>query len=205
VAALGPFSGPEVDHAILEAFRDTYYRTRQGAANAAGKRKLVEAIPYLAYRAEHDEIPAVKDDAIRALGEIGTDETITVMDTLFSSQKTPDRVRILSAEILIRKKPDAFITKVIVEMDDAKKRNQNPLYNGLLKALAAAKTPAAEDIVKRFLVSGEITEKSYALDMVVNNCFISLSGEVEALLEDKNQSLSRKARSSLDALAADNR
>jgi HEAT repeat protein len=200
VAALGPFTGPEADRAILEAFRDTYYRTRQGAARAAGKRKLVEAIPYLVYRAEHDEVLAVKEDAIRALGEIGTDETISAMDTLFSSQKTSDRIRILCAEILVREKPDDFIRKVSAEMDDAKKRNQNSLYNGLLKALASAETPAAEDMARRLLASGGIAEKSYALDMIVSNRFTSLSREVEALLEDKNQSLSRKARSTLDAL-----
>jgi HEAT repeat protein len=202
VAALGPFSGPEVDHAILEAFRDTYYRTRLGAAQAAGKRKLVEAIPYLAYRAERDDIPAVKDESVRALGEIGTEEAITVIDSLFSNQKTPDRVRILCAEILIREKPDAFAEKVSAEIDDAKKRNQNSLYNGLLKAISAAKTPAIENLAKRLLASGGVTEKSYALDMIVNNKFISLSRDIEALLDQKNQnqSLSRKAQVSLAAL-----
>jgi HEAT repeat protein len=200
VAALGPFDGPDVDHAILEAFRDTYYRTRQGAAQAAGKRKLIEAIPYLGYRAEHDDIPSVKDESIRALGEIGTEETIAIVDSLFSSRKTPDRVKILCAEILVRKKPDVFAVKVIAELDDAKKRNQNSLYNGLLKALSTAKTPAVENLAKRFLVSGGATEKSYALDIIVNNRFISLSRDVEALLEDKNQNLSRKAQASLSAL-----
>ncbi|MDR0708912.1 MAG: HEAT repeat domain-containing protein [Spirochaetaceae bacterium] len=200
VAALGPFSGPEVDHAILEAFRDSYYRTRLGAAQAAGKRKLIEAIPYLAYRAEHDDTPAVKDESIRALGEIGTEETIAIMDSLFSGRRTPDRVKILCAEILLRERPDAFAAKIIAETDDAKKRNQNTLYNGLLKALGAAKTPALENLAKRFLVSGGVTEKSYALDIIVNNRFISLVRDVEALLEDKNQSLSRKAQTSLAAL-----
>jgi HEAT repeat protein len=204
VAALGPFEGPEVDHAILEAFRDTYYRTRMGAARAAGKRKLLTAIPYLAYRAEHDEVPAVKDEAIRALGEIGGAEAVAVLDSLFSSRKTPDRVRILCAEILIREKPDAFAPALIAETEDAKKRNQTSFYNGLLKALGTAKTPAVENIAQRFLASGGIIEKSYALDMVVNNRFTSLARDVEALLEDKNQGLSRKAESSLAALRGSN-
>ncbi|MDR1411629.1 MAG: HEAT repeat domain-containing protein [Spirochaetaceae bacterium] len=202
VAALGPFRGPEVDHAITEAFRDTYYRTRLGAAQAAGKRKLVEAIPYLAYRAEHDDTPAVKDESIRALGEIGTEEAVAVLDSLFSNQKTPDRARILCAEMLVREKPDASAGKISAEIDDAKKRNQNALYNGLLRAISAAKTPAVENLAKRLLASGGVTEKSYALDMIVNNRFVSLSRDIEALLDQKNQnqSLSRKAQASLAAL-----
>ncbi|MDR1353732.1 MAG: HEAT repeat domain-containing protein [Treponema sp.] len=202
VAALGPFSGPEVDHAIMEAFRDTYYRTRIGAAQAAGKRKLITAIPYLAYRAEHDDTPAVKDDSIRALGEIGTEEAIAVLDSLFSNQKTPDRARTLCAEMLIREKPGAFAGKISAGIDEAKRRNQTALYNGLLKAASTAKTPAIESLARRLLVSGGITEKSYALDMIVNNKFVSLSRDIEALLDQKNQnqSLSRKAQASLAAL-----
>jgi hypothetical protein len=122
------------------------------------------------------------------------------MDSLFSSRRTSDRVKILCAEILIREKPDAFAAKVIAETDDAKKRNQNSLYNGLLKALSTAKTPLVENLAKRFLVSGGITEKSYALDIIVNNRFTALVRDVEALLEDKNQSLARKAQASLAAL-----
>jgi HEAT repeat protein len=200
VAALGPFNGPEVDHAILEAFRDTYYRTRIGAAQAAGKRKLIAAISYLAYRAERDDVPAVKDESIRALGAIGNDETITILNSLFSERKTPDRIRILCAETLVREKPDEFAAKVIVEMDEAKKRNQNPLYNGLLKVISTAKTNAVENLVRRFLASGGVTEKSYALDMIAGNRFASFFRDVETLLNQNNASLSRKAQTTLAIL-----
>jgi HEAT repeat protein len=204
VAALGPFNGQEVDHAILEAFRDTYYRTRIGAAQSAGKRKLTSAIPYLAYRAAHDDVPAVKDEAIRALGAITDGESVTILDSLFSDRKTPDRVRILSAEILIRERPDDFTAKVIAEMDDAKKRNQTPLYNGLIKAVSTAKTNSVESLARRFLASGGVIEKSYALDIVTANRFTSLSRDVESLLDQKNTSLIRKAQATLAVLRGSN-
>ncbi|MCX7949966.1 MAG: HEAT repeat domain-containing protein, partial [Treponemataceae bacterium] len=52
VGALGPFSGSEVDQAILDAFRDSFYKTRIGAARAAGDRKLTAAIPFLRFWVE---------------------------------------------------------------------------------------------------------------------------------------------------------
>ncbi|MDR3249134.1 MAG: HEAT repeat domain-containing protein, partial [Treponema sp.] len=97
VASLGPFTGEVVDKAILEAFRDSYYRTRIGAAQASRIRKLEEAIPYLKFRAERDDVPQVKDEAIRALGAIGTGEAQSILAALFDERKNPDPVRIRSA------------------------------------------------------------------------------------------------------------
>ncbi|GHU84427.1 PBS lyase [Spirochaetia bacterium] len=204
IAALGPFSGAEVDHALLEAFRDTYYRTRIGAAQAAGKRKFIEAIPYLGYRAERDDVPIVKDEAIRALGAIGNGESLEILGTLFGNRKNTDQVRIRAAEMLMREKPDSYAAKVIAEADDAQKRHQTSLYNGLLRVISTAKTQALEEFARRLLSSGGVIEKSFCLDMIVNNGFQSLLPQVEELLDPKNGSLSRKARITLDTLRGTN-
>jgi HEAT repeat protein len=200
VAALGPFSGDAVDQAIMESFRDSYYRTRIAAAQAARERKLESAIPYLQYRAERDEVPAVKDEAIRALGAIGSDEALEILADLFGERKNADRVRLLAAEMLIQNKGDTYAGKVIVELDEAKQKNLTPLYNGFLRVLGAAKTQTIEDLARRFFFSGGVVEKSYALDMTVNNEFRSLADQVRELTDEKNGSLARKARTVLEKL-----
>ncbi|MDR2535703.1 MAG: HEAT repeat domain-containing protein [Treponema sp.] len=200
VGSLGPFSGSQVDGAILESFRDSYYRTRIGAAKAAGERKLAGAVPYLRYRAEYDEVPTVKDEAIKALGAVGTSESKAVLDALFSDRKTSDRTRMLAAQMLIDNDPGAYADKVIVELDEAKKNHQTPLYNGLLKAISAAKTGKVEGLVRRFLNAGGVIEKSYALDMTLANEFRGLAPEIRGLLDDKSSGLARKARATLEKL-----
>jgi HEAT repeat protein len=189
-----------VEHAILEAFRDSYWRTRVSAAQAAKTRKLASAVPYLAFRAERDDVPNVKNEAIRALGAIGNGEAREVLDKLFSERKNSAPVRILSAEMLVELDGDAYAEKVIIELDDAKKKNQTALYNGLLKAIGAAKTGKVEGLADRFLSSGGAVEKSYAMDMIANNRFTGLIAQVQALTDDKNSSLARKARSTLEKL-----
>jgi HEAT repeat protein len=203
IAALGPFSGQGVEDAILEAFRDSYYRTRISAAKAAGERKLIEAIPYLRYRAEKDEVPAVKDEAIRALGSIGTNETALVLAEIFAERKNPDRVRLLSAEMLILNNADEYAGKMILELDEAKAKNQTALYNGLLRILGSARTSVVEGLARRFLTSGGVVEKSYALDMTVNNEFRDLAAEVKELTDEKNGTLARKAQDTLQKLGID--
>jgi HEAT repeat protein len=200
IGALGPFSDPSADSVILEAFRDSYYRSRIAAAQAAGERGLEGAAPYLRYRAERDEVPTVKDAAIRALGAIGNDETMAVLEALFAERKNSDRVRLLSAEMLIRHNGDRYAEKAVAELDEAKTKNQTALYNGLLRVLGGAKTRKVEDLARRFFFSGAVVEKSYALDMTVNNEFRGLAEEVKKLADEKNGALARKAKTVLAAL-----
>jgi HEAT repeat protein len=197
VNALGPFSGKQVDDAILESFRDSYYRTRIGAARAAGERQLTEAVPYLQYRAERDEVPTVKDEAIRALGAIATQESGAALDALFNEKKNTDRVRILAAEMLVQYNADIYVSKAIAALDEAKGNNQTALYNGLLRVIGGAKAAVLEDLARRFFASGGVIEKSYALDITAHNQFHSLAGEVRSLRDSKAGNLSQKALDTL--------
>ncbi|MDR1576375.1 MAG: HEAT repeat domain-containing protein [Treponema sp.] len=200
VAALGPFSGNKTDRAILEAFRDSYYRTRLAAAQASRERKLVAAVPYLKYRAEQDEVPNVKDEAIRALGAIGNEEAMSILESLFKERKNSDRVRIGSSEMLIKNAPAAYLDRLIAELDEAKQKNQNALYNGFLKVIAEARTESAESVARRLMQSAGIVEKSYGLDLAVNNNLTGLAGEIKTLTGDRNESLARKARRTAEKL-----
>jgi HEAT repeat protein len=200
IAALGPFEGEPVDKAILEAFRDSYYRTRIAAAQASRGRKLEAAIPYLKFRSERDDIPQVKDEAIRALGAIDTPETLDILESLFRERKNPDPVRIRSAEMLVANNTEGYIENVIEEMDNAKSRNQTPLYQGLLKIVGGARSEKLEALSRRLLGSADLTEKSYALDLAANNNFRRMAEDVRGLTENRNAGLARKARNVLEKL-----
>jgi HEAT repeat protein len=200
IGALGPFSGQELDDALLEGFRDSYYRTRMAAAKAAGQRKFAGAIPYLRFRAEQDEVPAVREEAVRALGAIGNADALHVLDGLFSNRKNAEKIRLLAAEMLIGKDPGSYLDKLIAELDDAKKANQTNLYNGFLRVASLAKSGRLEDLARRLLVSGNATEKSYGLDMVAANEFRALAPEVRVLAEKGG--LAAKARSILTKMGA---
>jgi HEAT repeat protein len=200
VAALGPFSGEEVDKAILEAFRDSYYRTRLAAAQAARQRRLEAAMPYLKFRAERDDVPQVKDEAIRALGAIDNEESNGIVEGLFGERKNSDRVRLVAAEMLMKNNPAKHLDKMILELDEAKRKNQTTLYNGFLKVIGESKTGSLESIARRFLKDGGILEKSYGLDMAANNGLVSLAAEIRTVTEEKNESLARKARRTLEKL-----
>ncbi|MDR3304291.1 MAG: HEAT repeat domain-containing protein [Treponema sp.] len=201
IAALGPFSGQQADDAILEGFRDSFFRTRIGSAKAAGARKLAAAVPYLRYRAERDEVVAVKDEAIRALGAINSSDSMKALEELFVNRKIAERVRHLAAEMLIKNNADAYADKLITEIEEAKKANYTSLYNGFLRVLGKAKTGKVENMARTLLASKEITEKAYALDLAADNNFSSLVPEIRTLASDtKNSGLARKAQRTLEKM-----
>jgi len=202
VAALAPFSGEATENAILEAFRDSYYRTRIGAAQAAGKRRMASAVPYLKYRAENDEVPTVKDEAIKALGAINNDEAMAILDSLFSERKNSDRVRIMAADMLLQNNAEVYGSRVLAEMDDAKLKNQTPLYNGFIRIMGTAKAASMENVALRLIQGGGVIEKSLALDLILNNEFRQMADVTRSLLDEKKHSASiaRKAQSTLEKL-----
>jgi HEAT repeat protein len=204
VAALGPFSGSAAENAILDAFRDSYYRTRIAAAQASRERKLASAVPFLKFRAERDDVPNVKDEAIRALGAIANDEAIAVLEGLFSERKNTDRVRILAADMLMKNTGGKYFSKLIIELDEAKTKNQTSLYNGFLKVVGETTVEndksEIEGVARRFMTSGGIMEKLYGLDMALNNKLTGLREEIITLTKERNESISRKARRTAESL-----
>jgi HEAT repeat protein len=200
VTALGPFSGANVDVAIFDAFRDSFYKTRIAAAQASGRRKLPEAVPYLKFRAERDDIPAVREEAIRALGAIANSDANNILEELFTSRKNSDRVRIVAGDMLMQNAPDRYLDAFIKELDEAKQKNQTSLYNGLLKILGGTKCSGLETIARRLMQDRGATEKAIALDIAANNNLTSLAPEIRTVAQEKNEGLSGKARRTLEKL-----
>ena len=202
LGALGPFSGEAVERAVLDGFRDSYWRSRQGAARAAGQRRQESAVPFLRFRAENDDVPAVRDEAIRALGAINTIEAMGFLESLFTERRNSDRVRLLAADMLIRNDADTYALRVVAEMDDAHTRRQTNLYNGFIRVLTTAKSNSLEGLARRFITAGGVIERSLALELIVNNEFVHLADEVRVLLDERTSgaSLARRARLTLERL-----
>jgi HEAT repeat protein len=200
VDALGNFSGERVDAAILEGFRDTYFKTRLAAARAAKIRRQKNAVPYLRYRAEKDEAAAVREEAVLALGAMGDAQTDALLFELLGNGKINDGLRSLCAGMLVKNNADEYAEKIIAALNDAKAKKQTNLYNSLLKVLSAAKTDKVENLTAALFASKDVTEKFYALDMTANNRFTAFRDEVEKLTKEKNTSLSERAKRTLEKL-----
>jgi HEAT repeat protein len=145
----------------------------------------------------NDEVPTVKDEAIRALGAIGGIESREVLAALFENQRSSDRVRVLAAEMLMKLDGDRYSAPLASALDAANTAHRTALYNGFIRVLGTARSPQLLDLSRRLLAGGVI-EKSTALDLALNNDFRTLQPEIEALRQDRNASLAAKAVRLLD-------
>ncbi|MCL2599689.1 MAG: HEAT repeat domain-containing protein [Treponema sp.] len=200
VQALGPFSGSTVDAAILDAFRDSFYRTRVAAAQASRQREFAAAVPYLRFRATRDENHTVREHSIRALGAIANNEAMQTLEELFTERRNPQRVRLVAGEMLMQSQPNRFLDAFIAEMDEARQRNLTSMYNGLLRILSNTTAGNMEPITRRLMAESGIVERSYALEIAANNNLVALADEIRTIAEDSNQVLARRARRTLDRL-----
>ena len=200
VQALGPFSGAAVDEAILEAFRDSHEATRIAAARASRERVLVAAVPYLRFRATRDESLTVREHAIRALGAIGGFEATETVEEIFSERRGNARLRIVAAEVLMEINANAYIERLVEEMDEARRANLTALYNGFLGIVGGAVSGGMEDIARRLLGERGISERSQAIEIIANNSLFGLAEELRALAEDSNAALARRAQRALERM-----
>lgn len=200
VEALGSFNGDATVKALLDAFRDSFYKTRLAAVKSAGKRRIKEAVPYLKFRIEKDDVPAVQDEAVRSLGLIGDNESNNILESFFDDKKTADRLKIIIAEMLIKTNADEFTDKIIAKLDESKRLNQKQLYKGLINALSKAETPRIQPLVARLFASKDATDKAYALELTAINKFGNFAPEVGHLASESNSGLARKAKEVLEKL-----
>jgi HEAT repeat protein len=194
VEALGSFPGSDADKTILDAFRDSHYKTRLAAVKAAGTRKLNDAVPYLKFRAEKDQVPAVQDEAARSLGAIGSAECSDILEKLFDEKKTSDRLKIICAEMLLAINADRYAEKIIAVFQEAKRLNQRPLSNGLITTFGKVKTDRVRPLVERLFASKEAGDKAWALELTAQNKFTNFLPEVQRLASEQNSGIARKAR-----------
>jgi hypothetical protein len=56
------------------------------------------------------------------------------------------------------------------------------------------------NITRRFIQTGTVIEKLYALDMIANNNLTGFESELNTLSEDRNEGIARKARRTIEIL-----
>jgi HEAT repeat protein len=200
IAALGAFDDSKANEAIIEAFRDAFFRTRLAAVKASGEAKINSAVPYLKYRAVNDEAASVREESIKVLGVMGTDNSKEALLSLFDDQKNSDKIRIMAAESLLKADPSQYCDHIIETADASKVKKQTALYNGLIKALSSAKTPKLEGFAARLFASKDVLDNAFALDITANNNFTGFKDQVLKISETKNSTLAGKAARVLKSL-----
>lgn len=97
---LGFYDTEEAATLLEEALRDSFWRVRVSALEALGEQQRAEALPAIAYKARRDPERPVREEAIRALAQIATPESMELLRELALDGDLGEVERILAVERL---------------------------------------------------------------------------------------------------------
>lgn len=190
---------------ILEAFKDNHYKIRLEASEAAKKQKIMEAVPYLIYRAKNDPESSVKYSCYSTLGVLQTEEAVDFLISVVKNKKLSETARAKAAVVLlenkIEKSYEPIFTVARETLKDDKLKN---LRYALGKEFAKYENPLFESICRDYIAHKDVLTAGTGLDIFEKNHFPGLMDTVKKMSEDdKAGANKRKASLILEKIGFD--
>ncbi|MBI9108747.1 MAG: HEAT repeat domain-containing protein [Spirochaetales bacterium] len=201
IKALAGFDSAGVEETIIQALRDSFWRVRVAAAEALGKKKSIDSVGILIYKAKKDPENNVKLAAIAAIGEIGGREGLDFLQDIYSKNTTAQSIRTKAAEIIIEKDLQAsleIIKKVVAEEWE---KDSSVILSYTCKFLSKAEHPGLKEIFARMLDHNDVAIKIYGVRGVQLNRISDQKERLESLTkEGVNNAVRKAALSALENL-----
>lgn len=143
VKALAEIGTQEVFPYIVQSLRDSHVIPRLAAVQAVGDLKITQAIPYLEYQFKQDPEKKVKEQAIIALGKIGSDACREILVHAITDDKTPDVYR-------------ALVFSVFVENFGDKYEKGSPVLEFFIKAMNDKTRTLFTEITRKIFTSSNL-------------------------------------------------
>ncbi|NLM00410.1 MAG: HEAT repeat domain-containing protein [Treponema sp.] len=202
IKGISNFNDEKSKSIILEALKDNYYKIRLEAAEASKKQKIVEAVPYLLYRAKNDPETSVKYACYSSLAVLQTDEAVDFLISVVKNKRLSETSRAKATVVLlennIEKSYEPIFTVARDSLKDDKLKN---LRYAMGKEFAKYKNPVFESICRDYLAHKDILTCGTGLDIFMKNDFPGLLEQVKKIAQDdKAGANKRKAKFVLEKL-----
>ncbi|MBR3543082.1 MAG: HEAT repeat domain-containing protein [Treponema sp.] len=192
VKGLAYFETKEAASVVVQAIKDSQYKVRLDAIDAASKMKLKDSIPYIIHRAKSDPEASVKKKAYEKLAAFGEAEADKFLVGQIEDKKTSDAVKRQSAEALLKHgtagRSEIGKWAEGLASDDTKKAFRKEVG----KLLARYPDSAFSGACAAFLASQDRDTCSVGLDIYAAGKFSSCEPKVRAIAGDSKAGLNKK-------------
>ena len=184
----------EARETVVQAIKDSQYKVRLDAIDAAAKMKIKEAVPYIIHRAKSDPEAQVKKKAYEKLAAYEDSEADKFLVSQITDKKASDAVKRQSAEALLKygkagKKEIGEWAEAIAR-DDTKRVFRREIGKLLTKYPDSAFSGACA----AFIASSDKDTRSIGLDMYSAGKYSSCESAVRALANDKKTENSNRQK-----------
>ena len=187
------FNDSKSDALILQALRDSQYKVRLEAIDAAKEHDLKDSVPFLIYRCkDSNEENVVKEKCYPVIAELNTSEGNDFLISILQDKKKSDNTKSKVASALM--KFDNAGQKEIKELteESLKDDKMKNLRYSLGKEYAKYGRSDAESICAMYLDSKDVTTQGIGLDIWSKARYSSLKSVVENIAADSDDSSKKK-------------
>ncbi|MBQ0040340.1 MAG: HEAT repeat domain-containing protein [Treponema sp.] len=187
VKGITHFNDEKADKVIIQALRDSQYKVRLEAIDAAEKREMKDSVPYLIFRCkDKDEIKSVKEKCYKVLAKLNTTEGNDYLISLLDDKKTAAGAKAKVAGVLLEENHAG--TKEIIDLArstfNSDIKYQKDLRYALGKEFAKYSRDEFAEICGEYLDHKDVATQGTGLDMWSKGRYSSCRGKVEEIAQD---------------------
>lgn len=194
VEALASFTNIDFVTLFHDALRDSNAKVRIQAAQSIAKMKSKDFIDALIYRVNNDSEKKVKEECLKALMDINTNESITFVRNLLKDSKALLAMRDLAFSELMKKDRSASISVLKEEMISASKEKDLARFMTMVRVVSQAEGSGLNELVTVILSNKDYLVRIGALEYIKKNKLSEYKAVIENLsINDPNETIKKKA------------
>lgn len=194
IEALGFFNTSEALSAVREGLRDAHVLVRSAAASSSGKNKDEDALPYLEYKALWDPEKSVRENSIKALGQIGNNGAFEFLTDFIEDNKQSLQYRAIAMASLISNGREADIQKALIVYKTSATEKDKSNYNSFSRQIIAIDNLAALPFVEFMLSDKDFSTRLGAIAWIERNDAKSMLQVLKDLSSaDENEAVRTRA------------
>lgn len=202
IKGISYYTDTKADRLIISGIRDSQYKVRLEAINAASERDLKDAVPYLIYRCkDKSEQDQVKNKCYESLAKLNTSEGNEYLLSLITDKKVSDRIKIKVSAALLKENNTGSTEIIKLAKESLLSDQKKSLRYALGKEFAKYGRPEYEEICGMYIDHADVSTQGTGLDIFAKGKYDSLRVKVYALARDAEIVEEEKTETSADKKA----
>lgn len=197
-AALGRYDSPEASEALSQGLRDSFWRVRVAALQGIAERGDAQSIEAVEYKAKRDPESPVRQEAIRTLGRIGSDESLSILREIAVGARHPQADRILAVDTLADLDLGSSLAILTEVIDDEWAVENSRLLDATAQALSQAEHASLAEVYSKLLTHPNFIIRVYAIRGIGRNGLGEFTDQLTTIADENSSGLLHTA--SVDAL-----
>ena len=184
VAALGNYHDPIATRALDEGLRDSFWRVRVAALQGIATRGITGSLPAIEYKARRYPEAPVRQQAIRTLAALDSEDAYGTLRTIASDPRAPQSDRMLSLDLLVRDDLPATLETIASVIDSEWSVENSRLLDATARALVQTDSQLLADTYERLLSHPNYIIRVYAIRGVGKSGFAQFGDEIRRIAEE---------------------